>query len=111
MLETFRTLLRSVLATGFWGLGLFSLVDALVALERHFRKDDKELKIQDSAGSSSGNDARFLSFEPSMNCLYIGIVILGTIYQGCKDWLRPHKFCGAVACGHEAASTHIFASE
>ncbi len=101
-----------MLATAFWELDLFSLGDALMALEGHFRQDDKELKIQDSAGSSSGNDARFLSSsDPSMSCWYIAIVILGTIYQGCKDWLQPHKFCGAVAYGHEAESTHIFASE
>ena len=83
-----------------------------MALEGHIRKDDKELKIQDSAGLSSGDDARFLSYsEPSMICLYIALVIVETIYQGCKDWLQPHKFCGAVACGHEAEATHIFASE
>jgi hypothetical protein len=73
------------------------LVDALMALEGHFRQDDKELKIQDSAGSSSGNDARFLSSsEPSMNCLYIAIVIVETSYQGCRDWLQ-YNFTSFVA--------------
>ena len=46
-----------------------------------------------------------------MICLYIALVIVETIYQGCKDWLQPRKFCGAVACGHEAEANHIFASE